>query len=254
MGSLSELSIWQFFQRRPLLCVVTLASILVLIVATLTVCFFVSRPHVNWARRLPAISALGNLMPEHIPFAIGFTLISLLFGLVVFIRAGQLDAASPGSVTNILIAALGWFGVPALIVMGCVPDSVSESHFIGAGVAMVCFALHAILTSVFCIVHSCCSCMCLGGIAGQPDHKVPLALRIVLYLFSIAAASVSVTLFVYWMLLAHEENIFEWVGVALIFTAYFPLGIFFAYIKHDLHGTQYQYISESEPLVKPSII
>jgi hypothetical protein len=168
-------------------------------------------------------------MPEHILFAVGFALLAVILFLVFFFRAVQLARDLPNKkglkIMNIVALSIGWLGCPFLIVMGAIPDSSSAGimHFVGAGIAMGCFALSLISTAAVSLAGS-----------STCDRWLPRAVRICLYVFSAILALVALVLFVYWMMGNQDQTILEWLGVVLLFVGFGPDFVFFArYRRRD---------------------
>lgn len=216
----------RFIKPRPWIPVVVTSSALLCIILTLGICYAVvsSDGHLSNDPGFPAISALGDLMPEHIPFALGFGILCVIVGFIIFFRTAQLDMSRPGSILNNIIACIGWLALPWLFIMGAIPDSVSQWHFIGAGLAMLLLNVYLFSVSLLAIIWSCC---------GRPsDPRVSRqGIAYALYAWSALMCVLSVTLFGYWFAADNELTQLEWAGVGVIFAAFAPWIAFFALLR-----------------------
>lgn len=246
MGTLSSSKMHALGEAHAWLRLVTISMAFLVIAITLGVCYGMasSEGHLDYPG-LPSISALGDHMPEHVVFAVGFALVATCMAVSIVWRMMQLDSGDgSGKVANICIACVGWLGCPFLIVMGAIPDSSSAGviHFISAGIAMGTFAIYLISASVFALVLS------LSHRFTAIDARVPRVLRICCYIWSIVVATISISLFLYWMMGNQDQNEFEWAGVAILFVAFLPYCLFFSLRSDKWKGVT----EERTPLVHPA--
>jgi hypothetical protein len=103
----------------------TLLQILVYALATavLGACYGVAKAngHLSTWPGLPPISALGDDYPEHIIFAVGFSLISVGLSLVTFLRHAQIESKMPRNVCNNFFFTAILLFFPPLIVAAAIP-------------------------------------------------------------------------------------------------------------------------------------
>ena len=240
---LSSLRLSTFGFKHPWLPLTCLVASFVWIVIFLAGCYAMANSEGHLYAGLPAISALGDKYPEHILFAVGFAVLALIFVFALYFRAAQIDldlqrAAKGLRVLNVIALVIGWLGAPFLIVMGAIPDSSDAGvmHFVGAGVAMGCFALSLILTTIVNLIGN-----------KHCDEWVNRVVRIGLYLLGLLLSILAISFFIFWMMGHQDQTIFEWLGVALLFLGFAPNLVFFARYRRQTDD-----MDEKEPLVEKS--
>lgn len=213
-------------QRRPIVLLL-LALVFVIPAATLGGCYAMASAegHLPADGSLPAISLLGDKMPEHALFASGFALLCVVLVPVLLYRAALLESTplTPAGVYfnwALLVSAL--VALPCLVVMGAIPTSSSAGsiHLGAAAIGLVLLALYLAVSSVWLGIRSCAT--------NNPcDASVPKGLRIACYIWSIMSGFAGPALFGVWITDV-SVTIFEWVGVALVFMALLPFFVYFA--------------------------
>lgn len=170
----------------------------------------------------PAISDLGDKMPEHAVFAVGFTLLAAQLVLLVLVaRLALLRAAvrlgssrSPPPLVHSLVAGLGLAAVPFLCLMAWIPDSASPVHFISALIMFGVLALYEVAFSILAI----------AVLRRAPAWPWPLAL---LMLWLLGCALGAVICAGYWVM--STNNVFEYLAVALEFAFFAGYGWIFEF-------------------------
>jgi hypothetical protein len=220
---ISHTSLWKALNRRKWLRLLLIAMVYFVITTTLFVCYLITAAngHLRRIPGLPAISLLGDYYPEHIVFALGFSLMAAFIALPVFYRAGQLDFVSPDNCANNVFLALPVIGLPAIVAMGLIPEGshLGAIHFISAAIGLGLLSLWCLFTSLLALVFLC---------QGKPvDPALPTMVRIGCYLLSVIAAIAAPLLFGKWMTNVHI-TVLEWSGVSLCFVSFLPFFILLA--------------------------
>lgn len=236
---------WRSSSQHKWLPIAILGLGYVIIIVSLSGCYAIAnaRDHLSGQPVPPAISMLGDQMPEHALFLVGFILLVLCLAYCLFFRAGQIDCARPRSIINLTALIIALLGLLAVIVMAAIPTSSSlgEVHLIAAGVGMLFLSLYGVLTSAMCLLWS------LNPKLQLPDPKVSPPLRFVCYCVTACTALLGPILFGVW--LSNVDNtLFEWVGVVNVFTSFLPMFVLFALHEHKGSALE-EYQSERSALI-----
>lgn len=219
--SASSTKLYGFMSGHRWVPLLLLAMVYVTVVATLGGCYAMasSDGHLNDFDGLPAISVLGDKMPEHALFAAGF---ALLTGLSAWYRLAQLDEAVPGSGANNTFFALVLVGLPCIIVMAAIPTSSSAGaiHLGAAAVGLLLLAVSVIAIHIWATLKSCQGTCSI-------DAHIPARLRYALYWFCILSALTGPVLFGVWISDVSQTPL-EWAGVSMVFVSLLPYFVFFA--------------------------
>jgi hypothetical protein len=147
-------------------------------------------------------------MPEHVVFALGFTVLAALLCVVVLLarRSLHVIAHSCGVTPTPLLhngaAVLGFLAIPFLCLMAWIPDSASPVHFISALIMFGVLALYQLL---------------ITGVATAVLYRTPAwpwpMLLLPLY-FLLCAVGALASAFCW---VTQQNNVFEYSAVALEF-------------------------------------
>lgn len=230
--------------KRRWVPIALLLSAFVVVASSLGGCYAlaVSYGHLRSSSLPPAISLLGDRMPERALFIVGFAVLAVLHSLALVFRAGQLDVARPHSAWNAVGLVLGFLGLAAVVVMAAIPESSSAGavHFGAAAVGVGLLSAYSIYTAACCLVWALG-----GGVDGVRVSRGWAVVAFASYAWAATTGLLGPILFGVWMADVSDTPL-EWAGVGMVFASFAPLVVLFAAPHRRPDGDA----SEREPLVQ----
>lgn len=250
---------FKYFDARPKIAFWCIWLVLATLLIFLPICYHLARiNHHLWddSNEIPAISSLGNHLPEYWLFAAGFAVVSLLGIFCMWFRARQLHSLTlyrsnyPLSNTQIIFLAFNWIifgiGVSSLCLLTAMaytdyPETRAALHFILAGISVGLLSIYLVFVNLLATFMLLISRLAPNSYSlnynSEPDSSIDsLYLRLFLYLLPSTMAGIALYWFIGWQD-RKLPMIYEWMAFGMLMCSLCPLSaLFFRHKSKNLQS------------------